>query len=590
MSSDLNTQLHTSEVIWNLNDLYPENYSVYIDRECDWCTEEAHSIRSEFHGRLASLTSSELAALVHRLESLDTRLGRMGTFAFLNFTTQMKNATAGALQQRISELVSACGKNTVFFQLEWNTLPDDTVAALLADPILDHYRHYLTSMRRYLPHQLEEKEERLLLEIAPTGRKSWTTLFDKIFGNMKFGSTGRSEEEVLTDLYSADRSVRRQANREMTDSLASHEHILSHIFNVLAADKMISDRLRSHGTWVSSMNLDNQLQDSTVDALVDAVTSRYDIVRRYYSHKREILQLDTLHEYDRYAPLPHLPQQQIDWPTCKEIVLSSFLKFSDQLHDIAVTFFEKNWIHAPVLQGKRGGAFAHPCVPQAHPYVMVNYTGTLRDVSTVAHELGHGIHQVLAAGKGYYNSDTPLVLAETASVFAELLVFNAQLEVIAGTEEHKAFICQKIESIIATVFRQTAMNRFEHKMHTGRREQGELSGKQLSEYWLETQKEMFGNSIELTDEYGMWWAYIPHFLHTPGYVYSYAFGELLTLAIFGIYKEEGSSFIDKYIKLLSSGGSDTPYALLKPFGLDLDDPHFWLKGLNTIDQMLLSLN
>ena len=586
MSSEFNQQLHSSDVLWNLGDLYPAQYQDIIEQESNWCLAEAQKIRTKYRSSLTTLTGAELANLVQRMEVLDTTLGKLSTFAFLHFTTQMKNDVAGALQQSISELLSKCGKETVFFQLEWNSLDIQQAEILVKDPALAKYRFYLLQMRRYLPHQLAEIEEQLLLEIAPVGRKSWTTLFDKIFASLKFGPKGRSEEEVLTDLYANDRMVRKQANREMTEALREQAHILTHIFNTLAAEKMITDRLRSHKQWVSSMNLDNQLQDSTVEALVQAVTSRYDIVSRYYTQKRNILQLDTLHEYDRYAPLPSLPQKKIDWPTCKEIVLSSFSSFSSELADIAESFFTKRWIHAPVLQGKRGGAFAHPCVPQVHPYILVNYTGTFRDVSTVAHELGHGIHQVLAASQGYYNSDTPLVLAETASVFAELLVFSAQVELLDSKEERTAFICQKLESVIATVFRQTAMNRFEEKMHSGRREQGELSTETLSEYWLATQQQMFGDSVQLTDEYSMWWAYIPHFLHTPGYVYSYAFGELLTLALYGIYTEEGSSFINKYITLLKAGGSDSPYSLLHPFGLDLNDPLFWQKGLNVIDTML----
>jgi oligoendopeptidase F len=254
--------------------------------------------------------------------------------------------------------------------------------------------------------------------------------------------------------------------------------------------------------------------------------------------------------------------------------------------EIAGCFFDKNWIHAPVHEGKRGGAFAHPCVPEVHPYVLVNYTGNLRDVSTVAHELGHGVHQYLAAEQGYYNSNTTLVLSETASVFAELLVFNSQLELLDKKEERKAFICQKLESIFATVFRQVSMNRFEDKVHNARRGQGELKSEEVTEYWLATQREMFGDTVTLSENYGIWWSYIPHFLHTPGYVYSYAFGELLVLALYGLYKKEGESFVPKYLELLAAGGSRTPYELLEPFGVDLDDPGFWNDGLQIIDDLL----
>lgn len=584
--TSINETLATIDVIWNLEDLYPSGDTTDLEKDIVRVSEEAETIKADFYGKIASLSPEELFRLVSRLERLDSRLGKLSTYTFLNFTTQVNNAEAGALNQRIRELVSQCGKHTVFFELEWNRISEEQAKAILRNPILASYSHYLFSMRRYLPHQLPEAEETLLLETQPVGRRSWTTLFEKIFGHLKFGPKQRSEEEVLTDLYDSNRQTRQNAAAEMTSGLQSQNHILTHIFNTLAADKMISDRIRKYDSWVGSMNLDNQLHDATVHTLVSAVTSRYDLVQRYYKVKRELLGLDELNDYDRYAPLPSLPAKKIDWQTCRKTVLDSFSTFSPEMASIANDFFAKQWIHAPVIPGKRGGAFAHPCVPEVHPYVLVNFTGNLRDVSTVAHELGHGIHQVLAARKGYYNSETPLVLAETASVFAELLVFNSQLNLIEKKDEKRAFICQKLESIFATVFRQTAMNRFEEAMHNGRREKGELSSETLSEYWLTTQREMFGDSVTLTSDYGIWWSYIPHFLHTPGYVYSYAFGELLVLALYRIYQKEGDEFIRKYISLLSAGGSESPYELLQPFGVDLDSPEFWQQGLDVIEEMV----
>jgi len=319
------------------------------------------------------------------------------------------------------------------------------------------------------------------------------------------------------------------------------------------------------------------------------VISRYDIVGRYYRRKKELLGLDTLYDYDRYAPVPGMAEMQISWSECREMVLDAFAGFSKEMAEIGRQFFDKQWIHAQVLEGKQGGAFAHPCIPDVHPYLMVNYTGNLRDVSTVAHELGHGVHQYLAAGQGMYNADTSLVLAETASVFAELLVFKAQLALLDEPAAKRAFICQKLESIFATVFRQVAMNRFEDGMHTSRRQQGELSSQQLSALWLSTQKPMFGDSVTLTEDYGLWWSYISHFLGTPGYVYSYAFGELLVLALYARYQQEGEAFVEKYISLLAAGGSQSPAELLVPFSIDLDDPGFWLGGLDIIEQMLVQV-
>lgn len=582
----LNENLGTSDILWNLGDLYSGIDDEHIQTDIEWCREQGQKLAGDHKGKVNEHPAAELNTLVSNIERLHSRLGKLATFAFLNFTTQVDNAEAGGFYQRIRELISDVERDIVFFELEWNALDDTHVRSILEDKALQGYRHYLTSMRRYKPHQLSEIEEKLLIERKTVGRSSWTTLFEKVIGHLRFGDKKRTEEEVLSDLYNSDRDVRIAAAAELTEGLQSQNHILTHIFNTLAAEKMITDRQRSHSSWVSSMNLDNQVDDATVESLVESVTSRYDIVQRYYRLKKDLLKLDDLCDYDRYAPLPALPSQQIGWQDCKNIILDSFAEFSPQMAEIADDFFAKRYIHAPVIHGKRGGAFAHPCVPEVHPYVMVNYTGSLRDISTVAHELGHGIHQVLASKKGYFYSDTPLVLAETASVFAELLVFKAQLKILDSAEEKRAFVCQKLESIFATVFRQTAMNRFETAMHEGRRQRGELSSQQLSEYWLQTQRDMFGESVTLTEDYAIWWSYIPHFLSTPGYVYSYAFGELLVLALYGLYEKQGGSFTENYLILLKAGGSETPYELLKPFDIDLNDTSFWNQGLDLIDSML----
>lgn len=585
-SATLNDSLDTTAVIWNLNDLYTSTKVTELVDDIAWCQQEASAIQRTYYQKVPTLDAEQLLELVTRLESLDCRLSKLATFSFLNFATQMDDDEAGALDQKIRELYATCGKETVFFELEWNRAPDETAKQLLSNPVLKKYRHYLNALRRYRPHQLSEPEEKILLEKEIVGRRTWTTLFNKVLSSHKFGDKKRTEEEVLTDLYNEQREVRKKAADELTAGLQANNHILTHIFNALAADKMVTDRLRSHTSWVSDMNLHNELHDSTVDTLVDAVTARYDLVARYYTVKKDLLGLASLEDYDRYAPVPMLPTKQISWKQSKEIVLNSFAEFSPKMSAIAEDFFSKKWIHAPVMQGKRGGAFAHPCVPEVHPYVLVNYTGSLRDVSTVAHELGHGIHQVLASEVGHFNSDTPLPLAETASVFAELLVFNSQLEIIEDKEEKRAFICQKLESIFATVFRQTAMNRFEKLMHEGRREKGELSSELLSEYWLTTQNAMFKGSVNLRNEYGIWWSYIPHFLSTPGYVYSYAFGELLVLALYAKYKQEGDIFVEKYIELLKAGGSKSPYELMQAFGIDLESQHFWADGLRVIEELL----
>ncbi len=585
MVKDTTTILGTADVLWQLKDLYPAPDALEIERDIVTCKQFAQSIASDYAGRIGELDGEQLIKVVQRLEKLDTLLAKLDAYAFLNFTTQTDDAEASALVQKVEELSADVGGMIIFFRLEWSLVDEQAAALILDEPQVAFYRHYLSELRKFAPHQLSAKEEKLLQALGPVGRSAWNLLFEKLMGQMEFGQ-GRSEEEVLSDLYHHKRQVRKQAASELTKGLQTHLHLLAHIFNTLAAEKMIDDKLRRYDSWVSAMNLTNELEGRTVEILVEAVTGRYDIVHRYYSVKKKLLGYEELLDYDRYAPVGGADEASISWDKCTDIVLESFAAFSPIMAETAEQFFTHQWIHAPLKKGKRGGAFAHPCVPEAHPYIMVNYTGNIRDVSTVAHELGHGIHQFLAAERGFYNSDTTLVLAETASVFAEMLVFKKQLELFDTPEARQGFICQKLESVFATVFRQVAMNRFEDAMHNGRRELGELSPDKLSEFWLATQEPMYGDAVTLTDNYGIWWAYIPHFIGSPGYVYSYAFGELLVLALYSRYLEEGNSFVDKYLQLLAAGGSKSPYELLMPFGIDLNEPTFWQGGLRMIDSLL----
>ncbi len=584
--SSLNTELGTTDVIWNLEALYDSLQDELLHDDLDLCIQEAELVKESCAGKLAELPVATFARSIRRIERIHINLARIDTFAFLNFVTQVKNDAASAFLQKTKEDASKIHKELVFFELEWAKMDQEKADALLNAEEVAPYRHYLKNLRRYADHLLSQTEESLLVELSPVGRDSWLTLFEKIFGHLEFGADKRSEEEVLSDLYNPEREVRQKAAIELTEGLQNQLHILSHIFNTILADKMIDDRLRHYPSWVSSRNLSNELKTETVDALVNSCTDRYDIVQRYYSLKKEMLDLDELHDYDRYAPLPSLPDRLVTWDECREMVLTGFEAFSPEMADIAALFFDRNWIHAPLLDGKRGGAFAHPAVPDANPYILVNYTGNLRDVSTVAHELGHGIHQYLAKDQGYFNSDTPLVLAETASVFAELLIFHKQLKSLENAEEKKAFTCQKLESIFATVFRQISMNRFESLIHNQRRNRGELATDELSSLWMQSQEAMFGDAVSLGEHYKIWWSYIPHFLHSPGYVYSYAFGELLVLSLYRIYQNEGAAFIPKYLQLLAAGGSKSPYELLAPFSIDLNNPEFWQGGLKVIEDML----
>ncbi|MCD4755284.1 MAG: M3 family oligoendopeptidase [Deltaproteobacteria bacterium] len=586
MNNDKMKELGTEEVLWDLGDLYQGIDDSRIHDDMEKCKKAALEIADKYSGKIAELTAAELFAVVSEYEGLTIIVGRLSAFAQLHFSTHVNDPKAGAFLQRVNEFFSMVNKDVVFFDIEWANVPDDKADDLLADPILEHYRHYLQAARRYKPHLLSQAEEQLIIEISPVGRSSWINLFEKVLAAQRFGKEARTQEEVLTDLYSPDRKVRKSAAKDLTDGLRSQSIVLTHTFNTVLGDKMIDDRIRDYRNWVRSMNLANELDDDTVDSLIASATDRYDIVQRYYGLKRRLLGLEELFDYDRYAPLPYLPQRVVDWEKGKEIVLDAFGKFSPKMASVANLFFDRQWIHAPVIPGKTGGAFAHPVVPQVHPYVLVNFTGNLRDVETVAHELGHGVHQILAGKQGYLNSHTPLVLAETASVFCEMLVFKDLMRNLERPEEKLWLAATKIESIFATVFRQITMNRFENEVHNKRRSKGELSPDEFSNIWFKTQEEMFSNSVTLTDDYGIWWSYIGHFIHTPGYVYAYAFGELLVLSLYSMYEKGKMDFVPRYLELLAAGGSDTPYALLESFGIDLHDPNFWHQGLNVIDDMV----
>jgi len=586
MNNDFMKKLGTDDVLWDLRDLYQGIDDSRIHDDMEKCKKSAIEIVDKYSGRISELTAVELFDAVSKYEYFNIILGKLSAFAYLYFSIHVNDPEAGAFLQRINEFCSMVNKDVVFFDIDWANVPDEKADDLLADPVLKHYRHYLQSARRYKPHLLSQTEEQLIIEISPAGRSSWISLFEKVLTAQRFGKKERTQEEVLTDLYSPDRKVRKNAAKDLTDGLHAQSIVFTHIFNTVLADKMIYDRLRDYSNWIKSMNLANELDDNTVDSLIASVTDRYDIVQRYYGLKKRLLGLKELFDYDRYAPLPYLPPRVVDWETGKEIVLDAFGNFSPRMASIANRFFDKSWIHAPVIQGKTGGAFAHPVVPQVHPYVLVNFTGNIRDVETVAHELGHGVHQILAGEQGYLNSHTPLALAETASVFCEMLVFKDLMRNLERPEEKLWLAAGKIESIFATVFRQIAMNRFEDEVHSERRSKGELSPKEFSNIWVRTQKKMFRDSVTLTDDYGIWWSYIGHFIHTPGYVYAYAFGELLVLSLYSLYEKGEPDFVPRYLNLLASGGSDTPYVLLKSFGIDLHNPDFWQQGLHVIDDMV----
>jgi len=572
-------------VRWNLGDLYAGPDAPEIAADGLWCRERAGKF-SRYRGKVGGLGAPDLLDAVRSLEDLNERAQKLLAYSYLYFSTRTQDPAASGLFQAQKELYSGLQRDTLFFELEWTKIDEDRALALASDPALSKYRHHLMSIRRYGPHLLSEPEERILAEKEPAGASAWSALFDKMLSRLEFGPNKRTESEVLSELYHPEREVRRKAAVELTEGLESLLPPLTHIFNTILLDKSIDDRLRKYPNWISSRNLDNEADDGMVEALVSAVSSRYDIVERYYALKRRVLGYDDLFDYDRYAPLPGLSQEKYSWEEARETVLSAYGAFSPKMAGIASLFFEKGWIHAPVRPGKRSGAFSHSVVPSAHPYVLLNFTGKQRDVMTLAHELGHGVHQYLAREQGLFNSETPLTTAESASVFGEMLVFRHILGKMEDPAQRRAFLCSKIEDIIATVFRQVSMNRFEEAVHNARRTRGELDPEFISNAWMDTQRAMFGDSMRLLDHYRIWWSYIPHFVHSPGYVYAYAFGELLVLALYDKYMREKDGFEPMYLEFLASGGKDKPGELLRPFGIDLSDPGFWDRGLSIIDGLL----
>ena len=572
-------------VVWKLDDLYSSPADPQIEADTEWLRGQVSDF-SSYRGRVAGLGPEDLLHAIERLEGINERAQKLLAYAYLNFAVQTLDSKASAFFQSRRELYSEIHRDTLFFDLEWTKLEDSLAESLSASPLLSKYAHYLVSLRRYKPHLLSEPEERILAEKEPAGASAWGVLFEKMLGQLRFGENKRSESEVLSELYNPDRQVRKRAAHELSHGLQSILIPLTHIFNTILLDKSIDDRLRNYPHWLSSRNLRNEADDAMVAVLVNAVSSRYDLVERYYRLKRKLLGYDALFDYDRYAPVRAPAEDKTSWKEAKEIVLASYEDFSPEMAKIASLFFDGGWIHAPVLPGKRSGAFSHPVVPSSHPFVFLNFTGSRRDVMTLAHELGHGVHQYLARRQGLFNSDTPLTTAESASVFGEMLVFRNILKGTVSPVERLGLLCSKIEDTFATVFRQVAMNRFEDILHNARRTRGELDPDFISSAWIESQTEMFGDSVRLLDHYKTWWSYIPHFVHSPGYVYAYAFGELLVMALYDRYLHEGQDFVPKYMEFLGSGGKESPRELLRPFGVDLADAGFWDGGIRIIEGLV----
>ncbi|MEQ9308690.1 MAG: M3 family oligoendopeptidase [Balneolaceae bacterium] len=585
--SDSKKLTGAEEINWDLSDLYSSSNDPQLAKDKESLLKEADDFSEKFKGKIAELTVTEFKEMLQEYEALQDKGGKIGSFAYLQWSTNTGNSEYGKLVQESNELGSELSQKLVFLDVEWLKIPEEEAQKMIEAPELDFYKHYLESSRRYKEHVLKEEQEQILSAKSVTGRSAWVRFFDETLGQAKFELDGQeySEQEVLSKLHDSDRDLRIRAHASLTKKFKELGHPLTFVFNTLLADKSTNDKLRKYPSWITSRNLSNETDDETVEALVNAVTSNYKLVQRYYKLKAELLGLDEMMDYDRYAPIIK-NETTISWKEAEEMVMDSYTNFHPQMGEITSYFFDKKWIDAAIKPGKRGGAYSASTVPSVHPYVFMNFDGKIRDVQTLAHELGHGVHQYLSRQQGPLQAGTPLTTAETASVFGEMLVFQKLLKELDDPKEKLALIVGKIDDTIATVFRQISMNRFEHAMHTARREEGELTKERFSELWMEQQKALYGDSVTLTDEYGIWWSYIPHFLHTPGYVYAYAFGELLVLALYEEFTQRPDGFADRYLELLSAGGSEWPHDLVAKMGLDIRDPEFWNKGLASFERMI----
>jgi oligoendopeptidase F len=572
---------------WDLEPLVEGRGTGGVKRMLEQANERAAAFAEGFAGKVAELDPAGLAGAMRELETINDLVGRAASYASLWFSTDTGDPERGALLQFVEEKATEIQTKLLFFELEWAALQDEQAEELLAGPELEFVRHHLRSARRYRPHLLSEPEERIMAEKAIASQSSWARLFGELVAGLTvtLGDEQVTLDMALSRLLSPDRDERRGTAEAVSQTLEPGVRTRAYIFNTLVYDKSVEDRLRSYPHWLASRNLDNEASDESVKALIEAVRRRYDIPQRWYRLKAQLLGLDRLADYDRSAPVL-ADEFTISYPQARELVLDTYAAFSPEAGRMLRRFFDESWIDAPPRPHKRGGAFCSYAVPSVHPYVLLNFTAQRRDVLTMAHELGHGLHAALAQPQGVFHQSTPLTLAETASVFGETLVFGQMLEAVQDPEQRLGLLAEQIDGSIATVFRQMAMNRFEHLVHTIRRDEGELPVDRISELWVASQSELFGDSVEITDGYRIWWSYIPHFINTPGYVYAYAYGQLLALSVYGRYRQEGDSFVPRYLELLAAGGSRSPEELTQIVGIGLTDPDFWDSGLALVEEQL----
>jgi oligoendopeptidase F len=578
--------------VWDLCDLYPDPASEAVEADLAKAAAEAEAIQRRYQGKLADMAAdgTGLADAVVRYEALSDTLGKLGAYAGLLYAADTANPEYAKFYGDIQERLTAITTGLIFFELEINQIDDAVLARALETPALARYKPWFDDLRKEKPYQLEEKLERLFHEKSITSRASWNRLFNETMTALRFDVEGEKEtlalEPTLNLLMHPDESKRKAAAEALAKVFRENVRLFTLITNTLAKDKEISDRWRGFQDVADSRHLANRVEREVVEALVASVRAAYPRTsHRYYAMKAKWLGKDRLAYWDRNAPLPDRPELIVPWQQAQAMVLDAYGAFAPRMATIARKFFDGRWIDAPVREGKSPGAFSHPTVPSVHPYILLNYQGKARDVMTLAHELGHGVHQVLAAPLGPLLAPTPLTLAETASVFGEMLTFKALLASTTGVRERKALLAQKVEDMINTVVRQIAFYAFERRVHEERRA-GELTSDKLGEIWLEVQRESLGPAIDLTDGYDTYWAYIPHFIHSPFYVYAYAFGDCLVNSLYGLYRDAHPGFVDKYFAMLEAGGSKHHSELLEPFGLDASQRAFWDKGLGVIEGMI----
>ncbi len=588
-----------AETAWDLEPLVEGEGEGGVESRLDDALARAKTFAERYASRLDELDGAGLREAMEELAVIHELIGRAGYYAALRFSTDTADPANGALLQRVQERETQLQTTLLFFELQWAALSDERAAELLAEEGLDFCRHHLRNVRRYRDHLLSEPEEKILAEKALSGASAWTRLFEELTSAIEvtlpgtprghiageLGDEKTALDVALSRLALPDREIRRATAEAVSAALAPGLRTRAFLFNTLLVDKATDDRLRRYPHWLAARNLANEASGESVRALIEAVRGRYEIPRRWYRLKAKLLGVERLADYDRMAAVTE-DEVTFSFAQAREIVLDCYSSFSPDLGALAGRFFAERRIDAPVRPAKRGGAFCASAVPSVFPYVLLNYTARRRDVLTLAHELGHGVHFALAARQGIFHQHTPLTLAETASVFGETIVFGRLLAEDSTPASRLALLAENLEDTIATVFRQVAMNHFEDLVHTARREQGELSVDRFGELWAESQGELLGDSVELTEGYRSWWSYIPHFIGSPGYVYAYAYGQLLALSVYQRYEQQGAELVPRYLEMLAAGGSKSPEELGRIVGVDLVDPGFWDAGLDLVERQL----